>query len=111
MLKADHKIEKVYYSISEVAELFEVNQSLIRFWEKEFDILKPQKNKKGNRLFTKNDLENLKLIYHLVRERGYTLQGAREKLKQSREDVVNTVQMISSLNRVKEFLLELKKEL
>ena len=111
MLKADHKIEKVYYSISEVAELFDVNQSLIRFWEKEFDILKPQKNKKGNRLFTKNDLENLKLIYHLVRERGYTLQGAREKLKQNRENVVNTVQMISSLNRVKEFLLELKKEL
>ncbi|MEI8006302.1 MAG: MerR family transcriptional regulator [Bacteroidota bacterium] len=111
MMKADHKIEKVYYSIGEVAELFEVNQSLIRFWEKEFDILKPQKNKKGNRLFTKNDLENLKLIYHLVRERGYTLQGAREKLKQNRENVVNAVQMISSLNKVKEFLLELKKEL
>jgi DNA-binding transcriptional MerR regulator len=111
MLKADHKIEKIYYSISEVAELFEVNQSLIRFWEKEFDILSPQKNKKGNRLFTKDDLENLKLIYHLVKERGYTLQGAREKLKQNRENVVNTVQMISSLNRVKEFLLELKKEL
>jgi len=110
-MKADHKIEKVYYSIGEVAELFEVNQSLIRFWEKEFDILKPQKNKKGNRLFTKNDLENLKLIYHLVRERGYTLQGAREKLKQNRENVVNAVQMISSLNKVKEFLLELKKEL
>ncbi len=111
MMKADHKIEKVYYSIGEVAELFEVNQSLIRFWEKEFDILKPQKNKKGNRLFTKSDLENLKLIYHLVRERGYTLQGAREKLKQNRENVVNSVQMISSLNKVKEFLLELKKEL
>jgi len=111
MMKADHKIEKVYYSIGEVAELFEVNQSLIRFWEKEFDILKPQKNKKGNRLFTKSDLENLKLIYHLVRERGYTLQGAREKLKQNRENVVNSVQMISSLNKVKEFLLELKKEI
>jgi DNA-binding transcriptional MerR regulator len=111
MLKTDHKIEKVYYSISEVAELFDVNQSLIRFWEKEFDILSPQKNKKGNRLFTKYDIENLKLIYHLVRERGYTLQGAREKLKQNREDVVNTIQMISSLNRVREFLLELKKEL
>lgn len=111
MLKADHKIEKVYYSIGEVAELFEVNQSLIRFWEKEFDILSPQKNKKGNRLFTKPDIENLKLIYHLVRERGYTLQGAREKLKQNRENVVNTVEMISSLNKVKDFLLELKKEL
>ena len=94
-----------------MAELFDVNQSLIRFWEKEFDILRPQKNKKGNRLFTKYDIENLKLIYHLVKERGYTLQGAKDKLRQNRENVVNTVQMIASLNQVKEFLLELKKEL
>jgi len=111
MLRSKPRIEKIYYSIGEVAELFEVNQSLIRFWEKEFDILKPQKNKKGNRLFTKNDLENLKLIYHLVKERGYTLQGAREKLKQNRENVVNAVQIIDSLNNIKGFLLELKKEL
>jgi len=111
MLKPDHKIEKIYYSISEVAELFDVNQSLIRFWEKEFDILRPQKNKKGNRLFTKHDIENLKLIYHLVREKGYTLQGAKDKLLQNRENVVNAVQMIASLNQVKEFLLDLKKEL
>ena len=111
MLRTVHKIEKIYNSIGEVAELFEVNQSLIRFWEKEFDILSPQKNKKGNRLFTKSDIENLKLIYHLVKERGYTLQGAKEKLKQNRENVVNTVQMIDSLTQVKEFLLELKKEL
>jgi len=111
MLRPEHRIEKIYYTIGEVAELFEVNQSLIRFWEKEFDILRPQKNKKGNRLFTKADIENLKLIYYLVKERGYTLQGAREKLKQNREDVVNTVQIIDSLNQVKGFLLELKKEL
>ena len=111
MLKPDHKIEKIYYSIGEVAELFEVNQSLIRFWEKEFDILNPQKNKKGNRLFTKYDIENLKLIYHLVKERGYTLQGAKDKLRQNRENVVNTVQMIASLNQVKQFLLDLKEEL
>ena len=111
MLKPDYRIEKIYYTIGEVAELFEVNQSLIRFWEKEFDILKPQKNKKGNRLFTKSDLENLRLIYHLVKERGYTLQGAREKLRQNRENVVNTIQIIDSLNQVKGFLLELKKEL
>ncbi|MEI6884854.1 MAG: MerR family transcriptional regulator [Bacteroidota bacterium] len=111
MLKAPHKIEKIYYSISEVADLFDVNQSLIRFWEKEFDILKPQKNKKGNRLFTKPDIENLKLIYYLVKEKGFTLQGAREKLRQNREDVVNTVQVIDTLNQVKGFLLELKKEL
>jgi len=106
-----YRIEKIYYTIGEVAELFEVNQSLIRFWEKEFDILRPQKNKKGNRLFTKTDIENLKLIYYLVKERGYTLQGAREKLKDNREDVVNSVQIIATLNELKGFLLELKKEL
>ncbi|MCX6287199.1 MAG: MerR family transcriptional regulator [Bacteroidetes bacterium] len=111
MVKPDYKIEKIYYTIGEVAELFDVNQSLIRFWEKEFDILNPRKNKKGNRLFTKFDIENLKLIYHLVKERGFTLQGAKDKLKQNRENVVNTVQMIASLNQVKGFLLELKKEL
>jgi len=111
MLKLNHKIEKIYYTIGEVAELFEVNQSLIRFWEKEFDILRPQKNKKGNRLFTRIDLENLKLIYYLVKEKGYTLQGAKDKLKQNREDVVNSVQIIESLNKVKAFLLDLKKEL
>ncbi|MCX6283492.1 MAG: MerR family transcriptional regulator [Bacteroidetes bacterium] len=111
MLKTSHKIEKIYYNIGEVAELFEVNQSLIRFWEKEFDILNPQKNKKGNRLFTKQDIETLKLIYHLVKERGYTLQGAKDKLKQNRENIVNTVEIIDSLNQVKGFLLELKKEL
>jgi DNA-binding transcriptional MerR regulator len=111
MLNSERKIEKIYYTIGEVAEIFDVNQSLIRFWEKEFDILRPQKNKKGNRLFTKYDIENLKLIYHLVKERGYTLQGAKDKLRQNRENIVNTVQMIASLNQVKEFLLELKKEL
>jgi DNA-binding transcriptional MerR regulator len=111
MLKKDHKIEKVYYTMGEVAELFEVNASLIRFWEKEFDILKPQKNKKGNRLFTKKDLENLRIIYHLVKERGFTLQGAKDKLRENREDVVRHVEIIDSLNKVKNFLLELKKEM
>jgi DNA-binding transcriptional MerR regulator len=111
MLNTDRRIEKIYYTIGEVAELFEVNQSLIRFWEKEFDILKPQKNKKGNRLFTKTDLDNLRLIYHLVKERGYTLQGAKEKLRQNREDVINAMEIIDSLNKVKGFLLDLKKEL
>ena len=110
-MKPAGKIEKIYYTIGEVAELFEVNQSLIRFWEKEFDILKPQKNKKGNRLFTKTDLDNLRLIYHLVKERGYTLQGAKEKLRQNREDVINAMEIIDSLNKVKGFLLDLKKEL
>ena len=111
MLKKSDKIEKVYYSIGEVAELFEVNPSLIRFWEKEFDILKPQKNKKGNRLFTKQDLDNLRIIYHLVKERGYTLQGAREKLKQNRDGVEKNVEIIDSLQKIKSFLLEIKEEL
>lgn len=111
MLRTDRKIEKIYYTIGEVAELFEVNTSLIRFWEKEFDILKPQKNKKGNRLFTRQDLDNLRIIYHLVKERGFTLQGAREKLRQNREDVVNKVTMIDSLQQIKGFLLELKEQL
>jgi len=77
--------------------LFEVNASLIRFWEKEFDILKPKKNKKGNRLFTPQDIDHLRIIYHLVKERGYTLQGAREKLKNNKEEVINKVAVVISL--------------
>jgi len=111
MLKTDVKIEKVYYTIGEVAEIFEVNTSLIRFWEKEFDILKPRKNKKGNRLFTRQDLENLRIIFHLVKERGYTLQGAKDQLKQNRDDIVNKVEIFDSLNRIKAFLTELKNDL
>ena len=111
MLKNTGRIEKVYYSIGEVAELFEVNASLIRYWEKEFDILKPTKNKKGNRFFTKEDINNLRIIYYLVKEKGYTLQGAREKLKQNKEDVERNVEIIDSLQRVKNFLLEIREEL
>ncbi len=80
----ERKIEKVYYTIGEVAEMFDVNTSLIRFWEKEFDIIKPKKNKKGNRLFTKQDIDNLHIIYHLVKERGMTLKGAKENERQQR---------------------------
>ena len=111
MLKQEGKIEKVYYTIGEVAELFEVNQSLIRYWEKEFDILKPQKNKKGNRLFTKQDINNLRIIYHLVKERGYTLPGAKEKLKYNREDVEKNLEVIDSLQKIKSYLLAIKGEL
>lgn len=111
MLKKDRKIEKLYYSISEVAELFDVNQSLLRFWEKEFDILEPKKNKKGNRMFTPKDIENLKLIYHLVKERGYTLQGAKDKLRTNREEVVNKVEITESLLEIRKFLLELKENI
>jgi DNA-binding transcriptional MerR regulator len=111
MLKTDRKIEKLYYSISEVAELFDVNQSLIRFWEKEFDILTPKKNKKGNRMFTPKDIDNLRLIYHLVKERGYTLQGAKDKIRDNKDEVTNHIAVVESLERVKGFLLELKEQL
>jgi len=111
MLRKNNKIEKVYYSIGEVAELFEVNTSLIRFWEKEFEILRPLKNKKGNRLFTRKDLDNLRIIYHLVKERGFTLQGARDKIKENKEDVLKKVETIDSLNRIRGFLLEIKEQM
>jgi len=91
--------------------MFNVNSSLIRFWEKEFDVLKPHKNKKGNRLFTPADLENLRIIYHLVKERGFTLQGAKSKLKDNKGDVVNTTEVYDSLLRLKGFLMELKQQL
>ena len=107
----EKEVEKLFYSIGEVARMFDVNTSLIRFWEKEFDILKPKKNKKGNRLFTKDDVTHLKLIYHLVKERGYTLEGAKKKLKENKDDTVNAMELVQSLNKVKTFLLEIKKEL
>ncbi len=104
--------EKLFYSIGEVAEMFDVNASLIRFWEKEFTIIKPRKNAKGNRMFTKQDLDNFRLIYHLVKERGFTLQGAREKLKSGKIEEENTnVEIVRRLEAVKGFLLELKAEL
>ncbi len=107
----EKKVEKLYYSIGEVAEMFDVNTSLIRFWEKNFDIIKPKKNKKGNRLFTKSDIQNFKLIYHLVKEQRLTLEGARIKLKESKEETVNNFEIIESLNRIKEMLLDVRETL
>jgi len=107
----EKEITKLYYSIGEVAKMFDVNTSLIRFWEREFDIINPQKNKKGDRMFTQQDVDNFHVIYHLVKERGFTLQGAKEKLKQNKGDTINKVEIVKSLNKVMDFLLELKKEL
>ncbi|MFA5555713.1 MAG: MerR family transcriptional regulator [Flavobacteriaceae bacterium] len=103
--------EKLYYSIGEVAEAFGVNASLIRFWDKEFDILKPKKNAKGNRMFTPEDIKNLKLIYHLVKERGFTLDGAKTHLKENQKKVLDKFEIISKLKTVKAELLALKNEL
>jgi DNA-binding transcriptional MerR regulator len=107
----EKKIEKVYYSIGEVAEMFHVKPSLIRFWEKEFDIIKPKKNKKGNRFFTKEDIDNFHLIFHLVKERGLTLKGAQMKLKENKEDVQYNFEVVKSLQEIKKVLLELKENL
>jgi len=105
------EIKKLYYTIGEVADIFDVNTSLIRFWEKEFDIIKPKKNKKGNRLFTEKDVDNFFVIYHLVKERGFTLQGAKDKLKQNPEDTINQIEIVKSLEKIKGFLLELRREI
>ncbi|HQK97568.1 MAG TPA: MerR family transcriptional regulator [Bacteroidia bacterium] len=104
----DKETEKLYYTIGEVADMFAVNSSLIRFWEKEFEVLKPKKNKKGNRLFTAEDLSNLKLIFHLVKERGYTLEGAKKKLNENKENIEEQVQIKETLVRMRQFLSELK---
>jgi len=111
MEKPDHKPERIYYSIGEVAKMFKVNTSLIRFWEKEFDIIQPHKNKKGSRYFTPTDVDNFHLIFHLVKERGYTLQGAREKLRDNPQDVQRDFEIVKSLDKIRDFLLSLKKEL
>ncbi|MGB2224369.1 MAG: MerR family transcriptional regulator [Polaribacter sp.] len=103
--------EKHYYKIGEVAKAFDVNTSLIRFWEKEFDIIKPKKNKKGNRLFTPEDIKNFKLIYNLVKERGFTLEGAKQKLKKNPEGVFNNHEIISRLEAVKAEIIKIKNQL
>lgn len=102
------KIEKLYYTIGEVAKMFNVNTSLIRFWEKEFDIIKPYKNKKGNRLFTPQDIENFHLIFHLVKEKGLTLKGAEKKLKENKEDTIQNFEVVSKLKSIRELLVEIK---
>ena len=101
------KVEKLYYSIGEVAKMFNVNTSLIRFWEKEFDIIKPKKNKKGNRLFTQKDIDNFHIIYHLVKEKGMTLKGAKKKMKENKEDTEHNFEIIKSLEQIKEMLTDL----
>ena len=91
--------------------MFDVNTSLIRFWEKEFDIIKPKKNKKGNRLFTKKDIANFHVIFHLVKEKGFTLEGAKKKLKDNKDETINNAEVVKSLQNIKTFLLELKEGL
>lgn len=106
----DILFQKQYYSIGDVALMFNENTSLIRYWENEFTILKPKKNKKGDRFFRPEDIKNLKMIYHLLRERKYTVEGAKEFLKNNKS-AGEKHQMIESLEKIKLFLLELKNNL
>ena len=108
---AKKETKKLFYQIGEVAKELDVNVSLIRFWEKEFDIIKPKKNKKGNRLFTQKDFDNLKTIYFLVKERGYTLDGAKRKIKENKEEKNDNLSIIRHLKEIRKFLVELKEQL
>ena len=101
-------IEKLFYKISEVAEMFNVNISAVRFWEKEFDILKPKKNKKGNRLFTPKDIKNIQIIYHLLKDRGFTVEGAKKKLKENKSDTIDNIEIVSHLKDIRGFLVSLR---
>ncbi len=103
--------DKRYFSIGELAKAFNVNASLIRFWDKEFDILKPKKNAKGNRMFTPEDVKNLQLIYHLVKERGFTLDGAKTHLKEGQKKTLDKFDIITKLETIKVQLTEIKNHL
>jgi DNA-binding transcriptional MerR regulator len=103
--------EKRYYAIGEVAKAFGVNTSLIRFWEKEFDVLQPKKNAKGNRKFTPQDITNLQLIYHLVKERGFTLEGAKIHLKEEKQKTLSNFEVVQKLQKVRAELLKIKEQL
>ena len=104
-------IVKKYFTIGEVAKLLGVATSLIRFWETQFDFIRPKKNAKGNRKFTQDDLKKLKLVYHLVKEKGYTLQGAQDHIKNSKDSVDDKAEIIESLRNVRSFLEEMIKNL
>lgn len=107
----EKKVEKLFYSIGEVADMFNVKTSLIRYWEKEFDIIRPKKNKKGNRLFTPADIDNFHLIFHLVKERGMTLKGAKKKLRENKEDTQQNFEVIKTLKELRELLVEVRDQL
>ena len=120
---SEKQLTKLYYTIGEVAIMFNVNASLIRFWEKEFTIIQPKKNKKGNRLFTPKDISNFNKIYNLVKEQGFTLEGAKNSLKNKTSQIVenkdsitihneksiNRIEIISNLENIKSKLTKLKK--
>lgn len=102
---------KLLYSMGEVTEMFDVNASLIRYWESKFDCIKPHKNKKGNRMFTPSDVENLKLIYHLVKEKGMTLEGANKTMKGRGKSVQREISILERLQNIRAMLVEVRESL
>ena len=111
MQKIQHNPDKLYYSIGEVSKIFDVSKSLIRFWETEFDFLKPHKNSKGDRRFTKQNLEQFQLIHHLVKERGFTLEGAKKEIAANKSRYSEKQKVIERLTKLKGFLEEIREEL
>ncbi|MEO1516734.1 MAG: MerR family transcriptional regulator [Bacteroidota bacterium] len=111
MPKLKEDISKLYYSIGEISEMFNVSKSLIRFWESEFSILKPHKNSKGDRRFTQQNIEQFRMIYHLVKEKGFTLEGAKREIKNSKERLLERQKMLDALEKTRHFLQNLKDEL
>lgn len=105
------KIEKIFFTIGEVAEMIDENTSLIRYWENQFNALKPQKNKKGNRLFTTDDIATIKLIHYLVKERGLTLNGAKQKLKENRDETIQNYEIVKRLQSVRDELIGIRDEM
>ncbi len=107
----ERDISKMYYSMGEVSAMFDVNQSLLRYYEKEFEVLQPKKNKKGNRYFTPEDIESLKVIFHLIRDKGYTIQGAKDHLKNNLNTSKDQQSVISALEHLRNFLIEVRDQL
>lgn len=107
----DIKKKKLFYSIGEVAEMLGEQTSAVRYWEKEFDIIKPQKNKKGNRMFTAEDVENLQMIHYLLKEKGMTVAGVRKKMSENPDDVRKNHEVVQSLKEIKSILLDMKDSL
>ena len=111
MVGSSDDSSKLYYGISEVAAMFDVNASLLRFWEKEFDIIKPRKNAKGDRFFTQQDIDSIALIHHYVKERRLTLEGVRQKIKENRDNVEHDFQIVQSLKKIRAMLMEIKENM
>lgn len=107
----EKKVEKLYYQIGEVSEMFSEPVSTIRFWEKEFDVLRPKKNNKGNRLFMQEDIRNLRLIHHLLREKGMTLEGAKKQMKHNREETDYRLEIAETLRNIRAMLVEISDEI